>query len=73
MFRIQNSKGLYYAIAGRRADTSAIYSLQTLPEGSMVFDTFEEAAQYLADLIPYSIGKQFSAHEVEGSVVVRDE
>ena len=73
MFRIKSKSGRYFAIAGRRADTSAVYSTQTLPEGSMAFDTFEQASQYKDDILPYSIGRQFSAVEIEGSKVVRDE
>ena len=72
MYRIANREGLYFRISGRRPDTSAVYSIQDTPEGSMAFDTFEEAAQYKDDVLPYSIGKQFSAHEIDGATVVRD-
>ena len=71
MFRIENSEGLYYAITGRRPDTSAIYSVTNQPIGSMAFDTREEAQAYLDEVLPYSIGKQFSAHEIESSRVMQ--
>ena len=72
MYRIVNKAGMYFRISGRRADTSALYSVQDTPEGSMAFDTFAEAAQYKDDVLPYSIGRQFSAVEIEGATVVSD-
>lgn len=69
MFRLKSKSGMYFAIAGRRADTSAVYSLHTLPDGVMEFGTAEEAEQYRDGPLRSAIGKQFAADEVMQATV----